>query len=219
MLARLANTIAATFLVSLVSLTGILALSLKEGTLHRILFVLIALSAGSILGAAYLDLLPKAIELFEESYLPFRYITVGFIAFFFLKRFVYWYHGHPHEADVCIKAPSKDSAGILAYLKLIGDGVHHFIDRMIIGASFLVGFSFGKTAETLSPILIALLAGGFLYLSTSELTPELHRAKSQEILNTVYYISSWNTDHMVSAFHLSRMTWQTPWVKASLRYA
>jgi len=54
-LSSLANTIAATFIVSLVSLTGIFALSLKEGTLHRILFVLIALSAGSILGAAYLD--------------------------------------------------------------------------------------------------------------------------------------------------------------------
>ena len=61
------NIIIATFIVSLFSLIGISALSLNEKTLHRILFVLVAFSAGSILGAAYFDLLPEAIELVEES--------------------------------------------------------------------------------------------------------------------------------------------------------
>jgi len=44
--------------VSLLFLVGIFAISLDEKTLDKILFILIGFSAGSILGSAYLDLLP-----------------------------------------------------------------------------------------------------------------------------------------------------------------
>ena len=64
-LSSLVNIIIATSVASLFSLVGIYALSLKEKTLHSILLVLVAFSAGSILGAAYFDLLPEAIELFK----------------------------------------------------------------------------------------------------------------------------------------------------------
>jgi zinc and cadmium transporter len=71
------NIITATSVVSLFSLVGIYALSLKEEMLHKILLVLVAFSAGSILGAAYFDLLPEAMELVHES-VVFVYITLGF---------------------------------------------------------------------------------------------------------------------------------------------
>jgi zinc and cadmium transporter len=123
-------------------LLGIYALSLKEETLHKILLILVAFSAGSILGAAYFDLLPEAMELVEES-VVFIYITVGFILFFFLERFIYWYHGHPHEADISAEISDRTVTKGFAYLNLIGDGIHNYVDGMVIAASFLVGFPVG----------------------------------------------------------------------------
>ncbi len=95
------------------------------------------------MGAAYFDLLPEAIEFFEEESVVFIYVTLGFISFFFLERFIYWYHGHGHQADISAKNAARASNKGFAYLNLIGDGIHNFVDGMIIAASFLVGFSVG----------------------------------------------------------------------------
>lgn len=140
-LSNILYIIIATSVVSLFSFVGIYALSLKEKTLHDILLVLIAFSAGTILGAAFFDLLPEAIELVEESRV-FIYITVGFLFFFILERFIYWYHGHPHGEDIAHARAVSKSFG---YLNLIGDGIHNFVDGMIIAASFLVAFPVGLT--------------------------------------------------------------------------
>jgi len=101
-LSSLLYSILAVAVVSLLSLVGIFAISLKETTLDRILFVLLSFSAGSILGAAYLDLLPEAVEFFgiEQLSLVVLYVTLGFLGFFFLERFIYWYHGHVHGIRV-----------------------------------------------------------------------------------------------------------------------
>ena len=144
-MSSLINIITATVIASLFSLVGIYALSLKENTLHKILLILVAFSAGSILGAAYFDLLPEAIELVDGS-VVFVYITLGFVLFFFLERFIYWYHGHPHEADITAEFADRAAAEGFAYLNLIGDGVHNFIDGMVIAASFFVGFPVGLAA-------------------------------------------------------------------------
>lgn len=129
-------------MVSVLSLIGILALSLKERTLHGILLVLVAFSAGTILGAVYFDLLPEAVELVEES-VVFVYITLGFVLFFFLERFVYWYHGHGHQADIAVETADRAATRFFAYLNIVGDGMHNFIDGMIIASSFVVGFPLG----------------------------------------------------------------------------
>ena len=47
---------------------------------------------------------------------------------------------------------------------------------VILGGIFAVFFI--ETVETLSGLLIALSAGGFIYLAASELIPELHKEKS-----------------------------------------
>jgi zinc and cadmium transporter len=182
----------ATIIVSLFSLTGILALSLRDDTLHKILFVLIAFSAGTILGASLFDLLPEAVEHIEGS-IVYVYIAVGFVAFYFLERFIYWYHGHGHHSDFSEHIAKEYTKGF-AYLNVLGDGIHNFLDGMIIAVSFNVEFSVGlattiavilvvaggvfaiiflEMVETLSGTLIAFSAGAFLYLSASELIPEL----------------------------------------------
>ena len=140
----------ATGLVSLFSLSGIVALSLREDTLHRILFFLVAFSAGSILGASMFDLLPEAVELVDEG-VVYIYIAVGFVAFFILERFVYWYHGHGHHRDIKECGDERTATKGFAYLNVIGDAIHNFIDGMIIAASFTAGFHVGA-ATTIAVI-------------------------------------------------------------------
>lgn len=134
--------IIATFVVSLFSLSGIFALSLNEERLHSILFFLLAFSAGSIFGAAVFDLLPEAVELVEGR-VVYLYITFGYLAFYFLERFIYWYHGHGHAEDIESLKDKRTMTKSFAYLNLLGDGIHNFIDGMIIAASFNVGIHVG----------------------------------------------------------------------------
>jgi len=198
-LSIVANVLAATGLISLISLSGIYALSLSEKTLHKVLFVVVGFSAGSILGAVYFDLLPEAVELVGE--LAFVYIALGFISFFFLERFLYWYHGHGHREDVIaasfLASPAVGLAATIAVIfhelpQEMGDyGIliyGGFKRRRALVLNFAVALTVvlgGGTAlfligsvEALSGVLIALAAGGFIYLGASELVPELHEEKT-----------------------------------------
>ena len=142
MIPQTGSIIIATIIVTLFSLSGILTLSMNEKTLHRVLFYLIAFSAGSILGASLFDLLPEAVELISENEV-FNIIAFGFIFFFFLERFIYWYHGHGHSEE--IEDDHGDPPEGFAYLNLLGDGIHNFIDGMVIAASFNASIELGVT--------------------------------------------------------------------------
>ncbi len=93
------------FLIGLASLVGIFFLSLSEKTLDNILFALVAFATGVILASAILDLIPEAIHHMEEliaegvsidEMTVFLFVLLGFVAFFVLERFIYWFHGHAH---------------------------------------------------------------------------------------------------------------------------
>lgn len=136
----------ATVLVSLASFIGVFMLSLKEKTLDRVLFVLVSFSAGGILGAAYLSLLPEALETLEtgaDISVVLLCITVGFVGFFFLERFIYWYHGHIHGHEPASEVDPRATVKEFIYLNLIGDAIHNFIDGMVIAASFFLDVSLG----------------------------------------------------------------------------
>ena len=134
----LVHILIATFLVSLISFVGVLVLVLKEKILNKILLLLVSFSAGALLGGAFLHLLPEAIANveFEESAVLkiFMYLLFGFCTFFVLEQFIKW-HNHPTEGHQEI-AP-------FSYLILISDGVHNFIDGLIIAASFIISFPIG----------------------------------------------------------------------------
>jgi len=55
-------TIISVILVSSVSLIGVISLSLHRKFLDRILLLLVSLSAGTLLGGAFLHLIPEAAE-------------------------------------------------------------------------------------------------------------------------------------------------------------
>lgn len=124
--------LAASIVVSLISLVGIFGLLFKDAWLNKILVPLIGFSAGGLIGGAFLHLLPEALEQAVPQ-VVFIYLILGFIAFFILEKYLHWRHCHE---DACKIHP-------FTYLSLIGDGVHNFTDGLLIGTSFLINIHFG----------------------------------------------------------------------------
>lgn len=132
----LETIILATLLVSLVSLVGVVILSLKEKTLHAVIFILMSLATGTLFGSAFLDLIPESIEKIN-THSALLTVLLGLIVFFIVEKLIYWHHHH-HS-----KHGKKEKP--LAYLNLIGDAVHNFFDGAAIAASFMVNTELGIT--------------------------------------------------------------------------
>lgn len=123
-------------IVSLVSLIGILSLSIKESLLNRLLLFFVSLSAGTLIGDAFIHLLPESVELNEGFILRVSLsVLSGIIFFFVLETYIHWRHCH---------VPTSEShPHHLAWMNLVGDGVHNFIDGLIIAASYLASIPTG----------------------------------------------------------------------------
>ncbi len=214
-------SVIATFIISLFSFVGVFTLGLKEKHLEKILLLLVAFSAGALMGGAFLHLLPEAIET-ESFYDPFICVLLGFSLFFLIEKFLFWHHCHKH---------TKCEIHSFTYMNLIGDGIHNFIDGLIIVAGFVISTPFGITTTivilaheipqeigdfavllyggwkkkkallfnfasgltavlgaivgsltylsipTFTSFLLPFAAGGFIYIASSDLIPELHKQK------------------------------------------
>lgn len=117
--------------VSLIAFVGIIFIGLKEAFLKRILMALVGFASGSLIGGAFIHLLPEAVEKTGQGI--FYYATAGIIFFFVTEKFLYWRHCHEEKCSV----------HMFVYLNLIGDGIHNFIDGMIIAASFMLSYDLG----------------------------------------------------------------------------
>ena len=115
-----------------VALAGGLSLVMKDKTLRKILLVLVAFSAGALLGGAMLHLIAESLESMNTT-ANFLYVISGFCVFFLMEKFLFWHHCHEGKCDV----------HPVTSLILVGDGLHNFIDGLIIAASFLVSPAFG----------------------------------------------------------------------------
>ena len=84
-----------------------------------------------LLGGAFFHLLPESMASGEPSL--FIYVLLGIMIFFLIEKFLHWRHCHKGHCD----------AHTFTYLNLIGDGIHNFIDGMIIAASFVTDMRLG----------------------------------------------------------------------------
>lgn len=130
------SIIGATLLVSSGSLVGVLAISIKPKILNRLLLPLVSLSAGTMLGASFLHLLPESIESMD-AHLVFQLALGAFIGFFLLERILHWRHCHDEQ---------HLTRHTIGYMNLLGDAIHNFIDGLLIAASFAAGESLGIVA-------------------------------------------------------------------------
>ena len=133
LLAILASTVA----VSLTAWVGVLTLYMSEALLDRLLLVMVALAAGALIGGAFLHLLPRAIAESgsEDTTWLFLVLIVGFCTFYVLEQFISWHHQHSATHE---RKP-------VSYLVLVSDGIHNFIDGLVIGGAYLVGTPVGVT--------------------------------------------------------------------------
>lgn len=123
----------ASIIVSSISLIGVITLIINDKILNNILILLIGFSAGGLIGSAFLHLIPEALEANQNYKIVFVYVILGFILFFVLEKYLFWRHCHE---DTC-------NIHVFSYLNLIGDGIHNFIDGLIIIAGFSVSLNFG----------------------------------------------------------------------------
>ncbi|MBI2145033.1 ZIP family metal transporter [Candidatus Woesearchaeota archaeon] len=215
--------------VSLLSFVGVFTLGIRQSLLNNILFGVVAFAAGTLISAAFFDLIPEALEAAGEagvSDVPVTvFIIIGILVFYSIERFVSWHHHHHRE----LKGEGHKEVHAFTYLSLIGDAVHNFLDGTIIAASFLtnvplgiattiaialheipqeisdfglliyggltkgkallfnfvsalfaviggiLGFVFLNQLGHLTIFLLAFAAGGFIYIASADLIPELHK--------------------------------------------
>lgn len=120
----------ATIVVSLAGLIGIVTFFFHEKKVNKIVPYLVAFAAGSLLGGAFLHLIPEAIEKGSLS------IIIGFFVFYFLERVMHYHHCH--SKHVC----ERKNVSVLV---LVADFLHNFIDGLAIGISFSVSVALGIT--------------------------------------------------------------------------
>jgi zinc transporter ZupT len=126
---------AATFVMTL--LGGLLALKLQD-RLHLVL----GFSAGAVIGVAFFDLIPEAIELVGQGSstagsstgVVFVLVAVGFVAYMILDRTVAP-HGHKGERTERLWQRGALGAASLS--------LHSFLDGFAIGLAFQVSNSVG----------------------------------------------------------------------------
>ena len=205
----------ATFFVSMVSFAGVF---FGSRFIQKILKYMLSFAAGALFAAAFFEILPEAADTIDIRTSLF-WALGGIVMFLVLDRFIFWYHCHKTGCKV----------HTFTYLNLIGDGLHNFIDGMVISAAFITNIALGVTTtiavifheipqeigdysiliyggfkkkiallfnflsaltaiigalvvyylpfdiKLFSGYLLAIAAGGFIYIAGSDLIPEIHK--------------------------------------------
>ena len=130
-------------IVSLISLVGLLTLSIKENLLKNILIYSISFSAGALFGDVFIHLLPEIIKKTGLTAQISSFVLLGIVVSLFIEKIIHWRH--------CHMPVNKTHVHRFAYMNLFGDSIHNFIDGLIIGAAYLISIPVGM-ATTMAVI-------------------------------------------------------------------
>ena len=120
-----------------------LMLLLPDRKLDNLATLLMYLAGGTLLGAAFLGMMPKGISMIGAR--PMMMAVLGGIMFFFvLEKIILW--------RTCGNAECERHKHAAVPIILIGDAFHNAIDGIVIAASFLTSFELGVFA-TLSVMM------------------------------------------------------------------
>jgi zinc and cadmium transporter len=228
---HLAYILVSTAIISLsVWLISIIVYTNKNA-LSKIVHFLLAFSAGSLLGGAFLHLLPEASEFLDPQSL-FASLLISFTAFLLVEKIIHWRHGHSEDCHI----------HPMGYVNFVSSSIHNFIDGLVIAGAFVADIKIGiitaiaialheiphkigdygvlifsghghkkailidflssslivvggvvgyltlQSIQSILPYLMPVAAGGFIYIATSDLLPEvkkeLQRRKSAFLMIT-----------------------------------
>jgi zinc and cadmium transporter len=226
--------IAATLFISLGALIGIFSLAARKENIEKIIIFLVSLSAGTLMGGAFLHLIPEALEE-QPAEEVLGIVLFSFVVFFIVEKVFHWRHCHKGDCGVHSFGP----------LNLIGDSIHNFIDGLIIAGTFLtdinlgivttlaisfheipqeigdfgvlihagykkvralllnyftalsvvvggvIGYFISFSLDDLISKLLPFAAGGFLYISTSDLIPEIRKETRirKSLISFVFFLA------------------------------
>ena len=158
----------------------------------------ISFATGTLLGAAFLGLIPYAAEEFGDLRLTLLTVLFGLILFFILEKLVIWRHCHDDHCHV------HDASGTLI---IIGDAFHSFVDGVVISATFITSIPLGiTTAFSIITHEIPQEVGDFAILLKNNYTK-----KKAFMLNVLSGLSSL-VGAILAFFFMSTLTNITPYI-------
>jgi len=137
-------TLLSVLTISLVSFIGVFTLILKRNLLNKSIFILVSLAVGTLLGDVFIHIIPEAYEKISNSTLISFLIIGGILIFFVLEKVLHWHHHTLEHAE--------EHHHPIGKMILLGDGVHNFIDGLIIATSYMISIEIG-VATTMAVII------------------------------------------------------------------
>jgi zinc and cadmium transporter len=126
--------------------------------------MLISFAIGTLLGAAFLEVIPHAFE-DGSAHTAAASILGGIVAFFLLEKLLLWRHCHTEHCEVHDPHALPSDQGRSGTLIVVGDTVHNFVDGVLIAAAFLQSTQLGViTAVAIIAHEIPQEVGDFLIL-------------------------------------------------------
>ncbi len=119
--------------VGSVALAGLMLL-LNDSRLERLATNLLYLAGGTLLGAAFLGMIPKSIMLMGTQNVMSG-VLVGIVFFFLLEKLILW--------RTCQNKECERHSQAAVPIILIGDAFHNAIDGIVIAAAFLSSTELG----------------------------------------------------------------------------
>ena len=143
--------------------------------------MLVSYAIGALLGAAFLNALPEALELSRNPAQMTATVLFGILLFFILEKLVLWRHCHVEECEVhdplhgapiiAAAAANNHDNGRSGMMIMLGDTFHNFVDGILIAAAFMADIQLGiVTSIAIIAHEIPQEAGDFLILLNSGYT-------------------------------------------------
>jgi len=126
--------------------------------------VLISYAIGALLGAAFLEVLPHALE-HGDAHRMAGTVLFGILIFFSLEKLVLWRHCHHDHCEAHDAQEPAHDHGRSGLMILVGDTFHNFVDGVLIAAAFMENTQLGiVTALAIIAHEIPQEVGDFLIL-------------------------------------------------------